>query len=238
MKESLRQAKIWIPQMYRRITNPIRTAALQRQRSFQIHLGCGGDRLPDFVNIDSRLTPATDIMMDLNSPRLAPGSVSVAFSNAFFEHLYLSCRLPHLRTVYAALEINGVCCYIGIPYFRNIAKFYLERSPGTSGQQFDLSNVYRYTHGAPERFPTWWLGQLHKSLFDEEELASLLSCAGFPSFVMFCYAYPGDVHELPVSMGFYASRHTRSVESLQTDCLSFLQRFADVRIRLGTLQWL
>jgi hypothetical protein len=44
-------------------------------------------RLPDFVNIDYRRTPATGLTMDLNVPRLGRSTVALAFSNAFFEPL-------------------------------------------------------------------------------------------------------------------------------------------------------
>jgi len=176
--------------------------------------------------------------MDLNRPRLAPGSVSCAFSNAFFEHVYRDKRVPHLQRVHASLQADGVCCYIGLPYFRNVAKFYLEGGPGTLGPTFDLYNVYRYTHGDPEHQPGWWLGQLHKSLFDGDEVRAMLREAGFPSFAMFCYGYPGDTAELPVTMGFYATRSTVPDDRLREECLAFLARFADVRIRLSTLQWI
>jgi hypothetical protein len=220
------------------LVNVRRVSALQSSRSLRVHLGCGGDRLPDCINIDYRLTPATDVTMDLNVPRLAPSSVALAFSNAFFEHLYRPQRLPHLRRIRESLEDGGVCCYIGVPYFKNVAKFYLEKAPGTLGPVFDLYNVYRYTHGDPEHQQAWWLGQLHKSLFDEEELTGLLRDAGFQSFVMFCYGYPGDDHELPVTMGFFASGVAAPIEQLRERCLTFLGRFADQRIRFSTLVWL
>ncbi len=176
--------------------------------------------------------------MDLNLPRLAAGSVALAFSNAFFEHLYRDNRLPHLRRLRASLQPDGVCCYIGLPYFRNIAKLYVERGPGTAGPVFDLYNVYRYTHGDPEHQPDWWIGQLHKSLFDEDELGGLLRDAGFGSIVMFCYGYPGDANEVAVTMGFYATAEVKTVDRLRADCLAFLNQFADVRIRVATLSWL
>ena len=176
--------------------------------------------------------------MDLSVPQLAEGSVSLAFSNAFFEHVYRSSRVPHLQRIHAALAPDGACCYMGIPYFRNIARFYLERGPGTAGPLFDLYNVYRYTHGDPEGQSAWWLGQLHKSLFDEDELATILEQSGFVSCVMFCYGYPGDAHELPVTMGFYATREAIESPELRQRCLTFLGEFADTRIRLRTLEWL
>src|SRR5205823_2953451 len=110
---------------------------------------------------------------------------------------------------------DGVCCYMGLPYFRNVAKFYLEGAAGTLGARFDLYNVYRYTHGDPEHQPGWWLGQVHKSLFDEEELRGLLREAGFRTFVMFCYGYPGDDTELPVTMGFYAMKSVVPADRLR-----------------------
>jgi hypothetical protein len=224
--------------MGRALRNRTRLAALQRERSLRIHLGCGDDRLPGFVNIDSRPTAAADVAMDLGLPRLADGSVSLAFSNAFFEHLYRPSRGPHLQRIRRALESHGVCCYMGIPYFPNIARLYLERGPGTAGPVFDLYNVYRYTHGAPEGQESWWLGQLHKSLFDEAEVEALLAASGFGAYTMFCYGYPGDVNEVAVTMGFYATCEAMAPADLRQHCLTFLGPFADTRIRLATLEWL
>ena len=220
------------------LRNRGRLAALQRQRSLRIHLGCGDDRLPGFVNIDYRPTPAVDVAMDLSLPRLADGSVSLAFSNAFFEHLYRPARAPHLQRMRRALAPGGAICYMGIPYFPNIARLYVERGPGTAGPVFDLYNVYRYTHGEPEGQAAWWIGQLHKSLFDEDEVAALLAHSGFRGYVMFCYGYPGDTNEVPVTMGFYATSEAAAPAALRRQCLSLLDQFADIRIRLGTLEWL
>ena len=223
---------------WRALTNPRRLAALQRQQGLRVHLGCGDDRLDGFVNIDYRATAAVDVAMDLNLPVLANGSVALAFSNAFFEHLYRQSRGPHLRRMRDALAADGACCYIGIPYFRNIARLYVDRGPGTISPVFDLFNVYRYTHGNPEGQQSWWIGQLHKSLFDEDELGALLSESGFGASVMFAYAYPDDLNEVAVTMGFYATRERCAADELQRRCLAFLQRFADTRIRLQTLTWL
>lgn len=220
------------------LTKGSRIAALQKQRSLRVHLGCGDDRLAGFLNIDYRPTPATDVVMDLNLPQFAPASVSLAFSNAFFEHIFRNSRLPHLQRIRDSLEERGACCYIGIPYFRNIARFYVERAPGTAGPVFDLYNVYRYTHGDPEQVPSWWIGQMHKSLFDEDELRLLLQNSGFSSYVVFCYAYPGDVNEMPVNMGFFSKCINIPSENLRDECLMFLRRFEGTRIRLNTLEWL
>ena len=49
---------------------------------------------------------------------------------------------------------------------------------------------------------------------------------------MFSYGYPGDVNEVSVTMGFYATREACQTGELERRCLAFLERFADTRIRL------
>jgi hypothetical protein len=220
------------------LTNRRKQMVIRQQKGLRVHFGCGSDHLKDFLNIDSQLSHAVDMTMDLNDPSFSPSSIAFAFSNAFFEHLYRDSRLPHLRAMHESLQDNGICCYIGIPYFRNIAKFYVERGPGTVGSVFDLYNVYRYTHGDPEQGGIPWLEQLHKSLFDEEELTKLLRDAGFGAFVLFCYAYPGDANKVPVNIGFYATKQFSPLLKLREDCRTFLSRFADIRICMDTLTWI
>ena len=234
----VRGAARGVRRQLRQLRNRGRLAALQRRRGLRLHLGCGDDRLPGFVNIDQRPTAAADVAMDLSLPPLADGSVTLVFSNAFFEHLFRPARVPHLQRVRRALAPGGALCYIGVPYFPNIARLYVERGPGTAGPVFDLFNVYRYTHGDPEGQAAWWIGQLHKSLFDGDEVAGMLTQSGFGSFVMFCYGYPGDTHEERVTMGFYAVNEAVAHDELRRQCLAFLAPFADVRIRLATLEWL
>ena len=238
MKRTIRQVLHALRAWWQYLAAPRRRAALRSRTGLRVHLGCGGDKLPGFVNVDYRPASAADVVMDLNRPRSARGSVAFAFSNAFFEHLYRDSRMPHLQAMREAIEPTGVICYIGIPYFRNIARQYVDRGPGTAGPLFDLFNVYRYTHGNPEQAPTWWIGQLHKSLFDEEELSSLLNEAGLGSHVMFAYAHPDDTNPVSVTMGFYATRARASEEALRKECLAFLDPFDNNRIVLKSLTWL
>ena len=206
-------------------------SALDR-KPLLLHLGCGAERLDGFVNIDVRPTPATDLVADLNDFSYPAGTVAGAYSHAFFEHLRRSRRVPHLKAVRQALAPDGFICYIGLPYFKNIARFYLEKAPGIARPVFDLFDVYRQTHGDPEQTPDY-LEQMHKSLFDEDELAALLLEAGFPRFLLFTYCYVRE--HLPVNIGFYASRLDCGPEVLRGQMSSFLQQFENVKIRAGTL---
>jgi predicted SAM-dependent methyltransferase len=204
-----------------------------------LHVGCGDVRLDGFTNVDIRETPATDVTADLNEFAFGPESLEGVFSNAFFEHLYRLKREDHLRAVFRALDPTwGFACYIGVPYFKNVARLYLDKAPGVLGPTWDLYHVYRYTHGDPETQPDWWVEQLHKSLFDEDEVARMLDEAGFPSYTIFAYGFPDEDTVLPVTMGFYASKAPHEENFLRDAVTSFLQPFDGRFVDLARLEFL
>jgi predicted SAM-dependent methyltransferase len=190
------------------------------------HLGCGHQRLDGFINVDIQPTEVTDLVVDLNTLSELPGaSVEGFFSHAFFEHLYRDSRVEHLRAARERLRPDGFLCYMGLPDFHRIAETYLAHGPGIEGPTFDLHNVYRFTHGHPEMGGTDWLAQLHKSLFDVPEIDCILRDAGFPSYAIFRYVFPGDPPGLDLSLGFYGSAVTRPVAELRAATRSFLLQF-------------
>ena len=205
-------------------------------RGRRLHLGCGDERLDGYVNADIRATPAADIVLDLTAPELPHGVVDLVYSNAFFEHLARTARAAQLAAVRFALAPGGAACYLGMPYFPNVARFYLAGSPGTAGPRFDLYNAYRYTHGDPDGQPDWYFEQLHKSLFDEDELDGLLAAAGFGAHVVFAYGYPGDDAELPVTCGFYAVADAITGAEVERRAEAFLAEHDGRRVRVSTLQ--
>ena len=198
------------------------------------HLGCGPRPLEGWVNVDIQEAPGTDIAMDLTEVDLPAGSGDVVFSNAFFEHLRRDERVRHLRSIQRVLAPGGFACYLGLPDFRAVAKLYLDEGPGIVGPVFDLYHVYRYTHGEPEVVaPDAYYGQLHKSLFDVEELDGLLRDAGFPAYTVFSYVYPGE----PVAdtLGYYATREPRDPAELERAAREFLTPFDGDFLVLDTL---
>lgn len=125
--------------------------------------------------------------------------------------------------------------YIGIPYFPEIARLYLENGPGIVGEKFDLFHVYRYTHGDPESVhPSGWFEQLHKNLFDGPELTHLLNESGFESSVIFNYAYPGE-EKTAVNCGFLASKLKQNKEVLVEKAKSLIHEIAFQKVTLTTL---
>jgi SAM-dependent methyltransferase len=158
----------------------------------KVHLGCGDVRLADYLNVDCRRTPAVDRIVDLEDPVFPPGSVDVAFGNAFFEHLRRDAQARHLKAMAGALRPDGLLCYSGIPWFPGIAAAYADGG-------LDLYGVYRYTHGDPEGVAEYF-PQLHKAIFDGPEIFGLLDRAGLGPGCVFTYVYPGEA--LRVTCGF------------------------------------
>lgn len=181
------------------------------------------------MNIDARATSATDIVADLNRPRIR--SARSVVSHAFFEHLYRDDRLPHLQAIRQALTPDGWILYLGLPDFREIARLYLDGAPGIVSSRFDLYHVYRYTHGDPEHVTGWWLEQLHKSLFDEDELDGLLRDAGFGSWVIGHYAFMSERYAL--NLAFYARRDDKISPELATEAI---MEFSE-QVNADSLRW-
>lgn len=189
-------------------------AEVLRTKGSRVHVGCNVVRVEGFINVDVRSTSATDLVHDCRDLSLFPtSSLDVVFSNAFFEHIYVSDRLRFLVDVARALKPEGVVAFTGLPDFEEVARAYLERrKPGHVSPVFDLTEAYRYTHGAPEGQPSWWLAQLHKGLLDWETLLNLSRDAGFASGAVFRYCWGQEAH--PVTLGFVAYKRPGSYQSL------------------------
>lgn len=212
---------------------------IRKMNNLKIQMGCGDDHLEGFVNMDCRPTQAADFLGDLNVPDyFTEGSVDLVYSNAFFEHLYRNQKLQHLKTISKTLSSNGLCLYIGLPYFPEIARLYLEKGPGIVGESFDLFHVYRYTHGDPESVhPSGWFEQLHKSLFDGPELTNLLKEAGFGASAIFYYAYPGEEKTL-VNCGFIASKSSNDKDILSGLARNLIHEIASAKVSPDTINFL
>lgn len=187
----------------------------------KLHIGCGDVKLNGFINIDFRPTKAADISHDCVNLSIIPRrSISLVYANAFFEHVYRLRRVDCLLSIHRILRDEGIVVFLAIPDFPSVAKAYLEKKRGIVGKRFDLFNVYRYTHGDPEQYPTWWLSQLHKSLFDKEEIERLLLESGFSHWTIFSYIYKDD--KLDVLLGFVAGKKKDAIPHTKKDLLMVL----------------
>jgi len=173
----------------------------------RIHLGCGGIRLPGFLNID-RVSDAADLKLDAFELREFPaGQTEILYSNAFLEHVG---RMPELHDFLATcsrlLTSTGITLHLGIPNFAEVAACYVEKRQGLvdwDGGVFGIENVNRYTHGTFDPHDTN-LEWLHKDIYDAPKL---LRCGRevFPFVEVITYRYPGESY--PLALGMLASKH-------------------------------
>lgn len=199
------------------------------------HFGCGTDILPGYVNCDTQDFPGVDLVTDLSRPNLSDG-VGEVFSNAFYEHLYLKDRVPHLRSVYKSLSDTGIINYMGMPFFPGIADAYLHGAPGTiRGQSFDLYHVYRYTHGAPEETGEY-LPQLHKGLFDVPEIDRIFEEVGIDYAAVYKYCYPGESTNTKVTFGIYLGKGY--FDQYRDAALGYLEQWDNIYINLSTIEFI
>jgi hypothetical protein len=193
----------------RRVTesNPGEVRALLARCEGRVHLGCNTVRIEGYVNIDVRATSATDIVHDCRDVSVLPSEgVKIVYSNAFFEHLYVSDRLPLLKDIRRSLEPDGYLLFTGLPDFEGVARAYLEKKPGNVSKIFDLQEAYRYTHGDPEGRESWWLAQLHKGLLDAETLENLVRKAEFASATVFAYCWGQEPNSVTLGCVAHSGR--------------------------------
>jgi predicted SAM-dependent methyltransferase len=176
-----------------------------------LHLGCGRLKIRGAINCDCYPTLAADYVIDCsNLKSFKNESIDIIFSHAFIEHLYRNQLGTFLLDCNRILKKNGYLLILGIPDFEIIVKSYLKKHPGLRDRNslFSLFNVYRYTHGDPERrLYKIKMEQLHKMIFDRIYLKELLNKAGFNNIRMFNYCYPQEI--ISLNLGFIAYKNNK-----------------------------
>lgn len=74
----------------------------------KLHLGCGKISLPNYVNVDIQLTPATMVVADLRSLPWPDNSVDMIYSCAAIEHFGRREWIPLLREWGRVLRPGGL----------------------------------------------------------------------------------------------------------------------------------
>ncbi len=219
-------------------TNKFRIKKARQSEGLKLHVGCGNKRIEGYKNVDMVAGRHVDILADLNIFQFPENCCDTIFSHAFFEHITAAYRVAHLEGAMRSLKkTGGNICYIGMPYFKYIAELYLQKSEGPNGSLFDAEQVYKFTHGGTtidilnqgvaftRKRPTYLYAELHKALYDEDELHKLLQESGYSSYAIFTTVYPKDKNPIPVNIGFYASNLDLDLASLRDECSSYLKQF-------------
>lgn len=132
----------------------------------KIHLGCGEKRLPGFINIDSRASPFTDMVCDMNDLPFKQGSIEIIYMCHSLEHIPMYSIVSLLSKLKSLLMPSGKL-YISVPDFEILSSIYL-------AQKVKLATIVRAIHGGQE-YPQ----NTHYMSYDYELLSTILLGAGF-----------------------------------------------------------
>ncbi len=147
----------------------------------KVHLGCGPNLKPGWVNIDL-LDPHADLALDLREPWPFPDrSVELIYSEHFFEHLDFPAQAEHvLRESYRVLQPGGIFS-VGVP---DVAQHFGPYLRGDAAYFAGLWNPkYPDWLKIPMHLINYTFHQLgeHKYAYDEDILSLALRAAGFTS---------------------------------------------------------
>jgi predicted SAM-dependent methyltransferase len=174
----------------------LRLRALRAEGELKVHLGCGADVRPGWVNIDFGLIPwlgansvrhhgVTVIRHDLRKGLpLRSGGCALIYSSHFLEHLEYRHGLNLIADCYRVLRPGGVF-RAALPNFKGAFEAYL----GGNSAYMDLIDICAVNPGL-ERDTTSLVDHInygvyqngeHKCIYDEEKMHLILCKAGFSS---------------------------------------------------------
>jgi predicted SAM-dependent methyltransferase len=154
------------------------------QGHLKLNLGCGSERKPGWINVD--LWSHADLQLDVREALpFVEGSVSIIYSEHFFEHLEYPAEIAHLlRESLRVLEPGGRFS-VGVPDAEEALLQYAQGKLPALLQEWSQDKNLRW-------FPHWvWTtpmhyinfffrqGREHKYAYDLETLARVLTEAGF-----------------------------------------------------------
>ena len=131
----------------------------------RLHLGCGGNHIDGYVNIDWRKTAATDLVCDIRKLPYPNNSVEVIETYHVIEHLQIH-DLPKVLKEWYKVIVPGGKLIIECPDFDENVRDYLK------GNNPDIQLLYIFGR---QRFP----GDIHYFGYNFERLKDMLEKCGF-----------------------------------------------------------
>jgi predicted SAM-dependent methyltransferase len=170
------------------------SAALRDDRKRLVHLGCGPDLRPGWLNIDYKpggalgYNAATGFLnYDLRQglPEIETGSVEVFFSSHFFEHVNPDEAMNLMKECRRALRDDGMARF-QMPDFKQTFRAYVDDDQGFLDKAL---NYYKLLDQMPAYARNYadlvsvgvYESYTHKWIWDPENLSKALLAAGFGS---------------------------------------------------------
>jgi hypothetical protein len=141
----------------------------------KIHLGCGNDYLPGYINIDAYPESKADLIMDSKKLTLFPDNcVEVIESYHFFEHLQLHEARESLKEWIRILKPGGMVV-IELPNLAVCAQEIGKHFNPKDGIDLAMAGIFSY----PALVEKQGYGMIHKWGWTPETLGAELSSVGF-----------------------------------------------------------
>lgn len=152
----------------RRITDPIAIklhykTGLKLPEELRLHLGCGAKHFDKYINVDIRITDATDVICNISRLPWPNNSASVIESYHVLEHIIHRKARETLAEWYRVL-IPGGKLIIECPHFDEAVREYLE---GNNSRLINIFGMQRYN------------GDIHFFGYNPARLTHLLEEIGF-----------------------------------------------------------
>jgi predicted SAM-dependent methyltransferase len=143
------------------------------QRPTRLHIGCGAQSIPGWINIDNQGLPGVDQVLDVRQGLPFADAASI-YAEHFLEHLGLAEGLEFLKECRRVLQPDGVLRLSTPNLDWVLASHYRGPAVGEEDARLDCMRLNRAFHG-------WG----HQFLYNRSTLASALRGAGFAE-VAFC----------------------------------------------------
>jgi predicted SAM-dependent methyltransferase len=176
---------------------------LERRSGLKVHLGCGPDVRPGWLNIDLRArncaSPASQVLFINHDLRqglpLRNGSCALIYSSHFLEHLDEATGENLLRDCFNALQSGGILRTV-LPDMCKIFQAYLSGNRSFF-QLLDDHRLVREGLGGRAlvdyvNYAVYQYGE-HKTMYNFDKLSRVLSTIGFDSVIQSAFSEKIDI---------------------------------------------
>lgn len=147
---------------------------------FKLHLGCGTNLLPGWINTDATPSPTADFLDCTKKLPFADNSLAAVFCEHLLEHMEKSQARFVLQETFRVLRPRGLFRIV-TPSMENFARLALEPQSATAQRYVEFFRSFSRNPQADlsDAINLTFYGHGHRHIYIAEELAAMLRQAGF-----------------------------------------------------------